>query len=364
MEDIPTVAVPDLESYSPRGGIGRVLGSLRAGWGERVRVVGAAYRRLPLPLLRTRPIGVRPSRPSDLVLLPQLTGAEALRDTGGLPSVVIAHDIGVVDFPGDRGTLDWWGQKSVEASFYGLRRASRVVAVSEFTRRRLLHHLPELEGRVEVVLNGVDPAFLEPGPTPLQARELLQAGLEQGLEGPLVLYVGTELPRKNVGLLLRAFARARRRFPSATLLKVGGAGGPRWRAQTQALLRELGLQEGREVRFLQNIDDALLQAAYRAADVMAVPSLYEGFGLPALEALACGTRVLVTNCAALPEVVGSVGTVVEPSLEPFARALEELLAAPAAEGWRQAARDHARQLTWPSRAEAYLQIIRQTAGGA
>ncbi|RIH83170.1 glycosyltransferase family 4 protein [Calidithermus roseus] len=359
-----TLAVPNLETYSPQSGIGRVLSSLRAGWGERVRVVGAAYRSLPLPLLRTRPIGVRLEQPADLVLLPQLTGAEALRDTGGLPGAVIVHDIGVVDFPGDRGTLGWWGHKSVEASFYGLRWASRVIAVSEFTRRRLLRHLPQLEGRVEVVLNGVDPAFLEPGPTPEQARERLSEYLGRELKGPLVLYVGTELPRKNVGLLLRAFARARQDFPGAVLLKVGGAGGPRWREQTQAVLRELALREGQDVLFLQNVDDALLRLAYCAADAVALPSLYEGFGLPALEALACGTQVLVTDCAALPEVVGKVGVVVEPRLEAFAGALGRLLATPPTQEWRQAARDHARRLTWPSRAEAYLDIIRRMAGCA
>jgi glycosyltransferase involved in cell wall biosynthesis len=328
-----------------------------------VRVVGAAYRSLPLPLLRTRPIGVRPEQAADLILLPQLTGAEALRDTGGLPGVVIVHDIGVVDFPGERGTLDWWGQKSVEASFYALRRASRVIAVSEFTRRRLLHHLPQLEGRVEVVLNGVDPAFLEPGPTSEQARERLSGYLGRELKGPLVLYVGTELPRKNTTLLLRAFAKLRRAFPEAVLLKVGGAGALRWRRRTQAVLRELALREGQEVLFLQNVDDALLRLVYRAADVLALPSLYEGFGLPALEALACGTQVLVTACAALPEVVGKVGVVVEPELEAFTGALERLLVSPPTQEWRQAAHEHARKLSWPSRAEAYLDILQRTAGG-
>ncbi|WP_018465278.1 glycosyltransferase family 4 protein [Calidithermus timidus] len=359
-----TLAVPKLETYSPQSGIGRVLSNLRAGWGERVRVVGAAYRSLPLPLLRNRPIGVRLEQPADLVLLPQLTGAEALRDTGGLPGVVIVHDIGVVDFPGDRGTLGWWSHESVKASFYALRRASRVIAVSEFTRGRLLHHLPQLEGRVEVVLNGVDPTFLEPGPTPEQARERLSDHLGRELRGALVLYVGTELPRKNLGLLLRAFARTRKDFPEAVLLKVGGAGGPRWREQTQALLRELALREGQDVLFLQGVDDAMLRLAYSAADAVALPSLYEGFGLPALEALACGTQVLVTDCAALPEAVGRVGVVVEPQLEAFAAALGRLLATPPTQEWRQAARDHACQLAWPSRAEAYLDIIRRVAGRA
>src|SRR5207249_8318392 len=118
---------------------------------------------------------------------------------------------------------------------------------------------------------------------------------------PLLIYVGSEIPRKNMALLLRVFRQVKNRHPAARLLKVGGAGHPRWRAATLRLAGELNLQIGEDLLILDRIDDALLADAYRAADVFVSASLYEGFGLPALEALALGTPVVVTDCGAFPE---------------------------------------------------------------
>src|SRR4051794_38697301 len=104
-------AIPELGTYCVQTGIGRVLHSLREHWGAQVRTIDASFGTLPLPLLRNTPFAVRAAGQADLVLLPKLTGAQALRDTANLPSVAIVHDIGVVDFPGDRagmGRFTYW----------------------------------------------------------------------------------------------------------------------------------------------------------------------------------------------------------------------------------------------------------------
>lgn len=104
--------------------------------GERVQVVSAEFRRIGLPLLRNFPYGIRVCEPADLVFLPRFGGAYGLRDTQGMPSVVVVHDIGILDFPGDRQATDRWSYLSAMQSVRGLRYATRIVAVSEFTRRR------------------------------------------------------------------------------------------------------------------------------------------------------------------------------------------------------------------------------------
>src|SRR3712207_3092032 len=99
-------AVPGLDTYRVQTGIGRVFHSLCAYWGNRVQPIRASFSAFDVPVLRNRPLGVQAPSHADLVLLPKLTGAEALRRTGGLPSVVIVHDIGIIDFPGDRQGID------------------------------------------------------------------------------------------------------------------------------------------------------------------------------------------------------------------------------------------------------------------
>lgn len=352
------VAVPRLSTYPAASGIGRVLHSLRLHWGERVALLEASYVATPLPLLRNLPHGVA-GPAADLLLIPQLTGAQALRGARGLPGVVIVHDVGVVDFAGDRAGVDWFGHQLVRRSFYGLRHATRVVTVSNFSRERLLAHLPDLAERVSVVPNGVGPVFLNYRRTQAEARARVERALGRPLGTPLLLNVGTELPRKNLPLLLEALVRLRADHPRAQLLKVGGPGHPRWREQTLAAARRLGLANDQALRFVSVEDDEQLADLYRAADVYVSPSLYEGFGLPALEALAVGAQVVVTDRGALPEVVGAIGRIVPPQAEALARAVAAALADEGRHGRSLAGRERAASFTWAAAAAKYLALMSQ-----
>ena len=217
--------------------------------------------------------------------------------------------------------------------------------------------MPDLELRVSVIPDAVAPAFLDGKRSKSEARRRIARYTGDALGEPLLIYVGTEIPRKNIPLLLHAFRCIKDRYPGAQLLKVGRPGHAQWRAESLNVGARLGLAMGRDVLFLEGIDDATLVDAYRAADVFVSASLYEGFGLPALEAMAVGTPVVVTDCGSFPEVVGEMGRVVEPDVRQFAQAVIATLTDPLSEERSLEGKDRAAEYTWVHAAECYLQVM-------
>jgi glycosyltransferase involved in cell wall biosynthesis len=169
-------------------------------------------------------------------------------------------------------------------------RAFRVLTVSEYSRVQILEWSGLPEERVVNVGNGVDLPFVPEG-------QRYQPGF------PYVLYVGNFRPHKNLHRLMLAFRRLD--YPGLCLLLVGTPN-----SQMTACIRELGLQH--RAAFLNTPSDHDLACVYRGATLLVLPSLIEGFGLPALEAMACGTPVVVSRNTALPEVVGEAGLFVDP----------------------------------------------------
>lgn len=351
------IAVPALETYLPHSGIGRVFHSLSSEWGAGVRLISASLKSYPFPVLRNFPFKVHVPAEADVVLLPKLSGSQALRNTNSKPSVVIVHDVGIVDFPGDRESYDWVSQQSIKQSFYGLPFASHIVTDSNFTRQRLLQYLPLVEDRISVIHAGVNNVFLNSTGASSQSRQRLQGVLGQQLRAPLLIYVGSELPRKNMSLLLGVFKEIQAQFPTAQLLKVGSAGSRGWRTKTLKICAELGLKVGTDVVLLENVDDHVLADAYRSADVFVSTSLYEGFGLPALEAMATGTPVVVTNRGSFPEIVGDAGWVVEPTLDGFVRAVNEALLSKQDDYGRLKMTERAKRFSWSTSAKQILGIV-------
>lgn len=204
--------------------------------------------------------------------------------------------------------------------FTGLsvRRANRVIAVSESTKHDLVRLLGADPAKVAVVYHGVEEQFRCCADRPIAAfRERL------GLPEHFILYCGTLEPRKNVALLVAAFAQLRRETALPHKLVLAGAKG--WRYEgIFAAVDQYGLRE--EVLFPGYLPSDVQPLWYNAADVFVYPSLYEGFGFPPLEAMACGTPVIASNCSSLPEVVGDAGLLVDPrDSAALAAALEHVL---------------------------------------
>ena len=184
--------------------------------------------------------------------------------------------------------------------------ADRIITVSHYSRCAIEHVYDVDPTRIDVTYEAVDLARFTPeykGPIADEFRA------RYGIAGPFILYVGALEPKKNIDNLLAAFARAARShgIPHQLVL-AGGVGGMRYDADEAA--QAFGVPERTIVTGF--LPDRYLPAAYRAADVFVYPSLYEGFGLPPLEAMACCTPTLVSSATSLPEVVGEGALLVDP----------------------------------------------------
>lgn len=236
------------------------------------------------------------------------------------------------------------------------RRQDRIIAISETTARDLKTFFGTPEQRINVVHNGLDHERFSPAP-PALARAV--AGQRFGLKPPYLLYVARlEHPGKNHLRLITAFNEFKKETPSQIQLVLAGAD---WHGASA--IHEAVAQSPfkRDIRSLGFISDDDLPKVYRGAEAAVYPSLYEGFGLPALEAMACGCPVLSSNRGALPEVVGDAGLLVDPE---DATALKTQLTRIATdevlrERLRWAGLERAKQFDWSETATRTLEVYRQ-----
>lgn len=184
-----------------------------------------------------------------------------------------------------------------------VRAAGTIVTLTEFTRRDLVARLGVDPGRVVVVSPGFDPPPL----LGVHADDEVRARYRLG-DAPFFLFPAITYPHKNHALLLEAFARLRRRHPEARLVLTGGAA--QCEHDVRAAIVHLGIEDA--VRRTGRIPAADLDALYRSAAALTFPSLYEGFGLPVLEAMARDCPVIAAAATALPEVVADAGLLVAP----------------------------------------------------
>jgi glycosyltransferase involved in cell wall biosynthesis len=213
--------------------------------------------------------------------------------------VFTIHDLNHIDRPENSSVLKRLYYATVLKS--GCARASKLFTVSEFARRRILEWSGVPGERVVNVGNGVGSEFIPGGPRPVDVR-------------PYFLCVSNRRPHKNEARVVEAFAIAA--LPAEVELVLTGSATD----QLEAHIVDVGLA-GR-VRFTGTVSDSDLATAYRGAIALVFPSLYEGFGLPVVEAMACGTPVVTSNTTALPEIAAGAAVLVDPSsIEEIAHAL-------------------------------------------
>lgn len=197
--------------------------------------------------------------------------------------------------------------------------ADVIITPSEYTKAMLSEHLNVEPGRVSVIPGCVASCFERKEKQ--EARTNVAGKL--GIARPYLLFVGNCAPNKNVPLLLDSMAQLRSRRADAPLLVLAG-NACQWKPQVQAYGRSLGLQD--QIVWLEKISDALLAELYAAALMTIVPSFEEGFGLPVIESMACGTPVLSSQAASLPEAGGDAALYFSPhSCEQLTEQIEGLM---------------------------------------
>jgi glycosyltransferase involved in cell wall biosynthesis len=310
---------------------------------------------LAAPGLRLRPVAAaRAGRPARIAWT-QLLAGRAARRAGAdllhgvhyelplrarLPQVVTVHDLTLLSHP------EWHEAAKVRYFGWAMRRAvaaaTRVLCVSATTAADLAERLDVPPGRVDVTPLGTDLA-------PASADQVDALRRRLGLDGPYLLGLGTVEPRKDLPTLVRAFAALAGELPHRLVL-AGLAG---WGAgELAAAIEACGVAD--RVLVAGYVAEADKAALLTGAEVFAYPSRYEGFGLPVLEAMACGTPVVTTTGGSLPEVAGDAATLVDPGDEhALAAAIAKLATDPAARK-DAAARGRARAatFTWRRCAEA------------
>lgn len=274
---------------------------------------------------------------------------------GLVPYICTVHDIFFLSCP-DRVSAkahERWGARYRDVAA----RSRLITTVSEFSKGEIVRLLGVEPQRVQVVPNAVSPNY-----APQEPNVVARLRERYGFTQPYILFGGGSDARKNVLGALRAFAMALPRLPSDPCLAISGAAGPLEDA-ARTLVREAGLST--RVRFLGFVPDADYPGLMSGSLLYFFPSLFEGFGLPVLEAMACGAPVLTSSTTSLPEVCGDAAVLVDPAdAAQMADALVELAGN---ETLRQALRQRglrrARQSTWRQVAERTLELYSQVAAG-
>lgn len=261
--------------------------------------------------------------------------------------IITIHDLHFLFHPEflPRDGLAYY-QDNIHAS---IARADHILVQTEGTKQDVRERLGVPEEKITVHLLGVNPEFKQLPPTEVKARLA-----KYDLPDEYILFVGTVEPRKNLPNLFHAYNLLGEKYPDMPRLVLGGQ--PGWRVQqaTENLDESV-------VTWIKGVPTEDLPALYAGAMMLVLPSFHEGFGMPAVEAMACGTPVVVTERGSVPEVVGDAGIFIEPdSVESIASGIEQLLNdSTLRDELRQKGLERAKQFKWRRTAEIALQTYQR-----
>jgi glycosyltransferase involved in cell wall biosynthesis len=272
------------------------------------------------------------------------------RWAGPFRRVVTVHDAIAFQYPQGYSWLNNFLHRRYIPATLG--HVDAVATVSRVSRDAIVRHLGVPAERVAVVPNGVSARFAR-----VPAEQARATAARYGLDS-YVLYVGAFQARKNVLRLVDAYARARRQIPGTDLALVGP---PQWSYPEL----EARLKGAEGVRMVGYVADEDLPALYSHAAAFVLPSLHEGFGIPLLEAMACGAPTICADASSLPEVAGGASMQVDPmDVDRLAAAIARVVTdRDLAEDLRRRGLARSRAFTWDAAAEAYLALYRRLLGG-
>ena len=299
------------------------------------------------------PVRANPPRADVVHVTSQNLATVLLTRRTNIPTVVTVHDIipyMVRDDPNLSTYRTWADRVFDQLALAGVRRARALISVSEYTRQTLQRELGIPPERVAVVHHGIDHERFCPRAVPSDLWD--RYGLRR--DRRYLIYVGSEDPRKDLGTLIDALALVRETEPDAALIKVGSAHFADERERLVSRARARGVADA--IHFLNDVSDADLPLLYSLARVCVMPSRFEGFGIPVLESMACGTPVVAADASSLPELVGEAG-LLSPPRNPvlLADAICRLLdRARWSRDWRVASLARARTFTWERAARQVL----------
>ena len=273
-----------------------------------------------------------------------------LLGAGRARTVVTVHDVFAWSIPGHSTRADTLIYRHWLPRV--LPRVNAVITVSQASKADIVRHLGVPADKVHVTYEGVGHSYGR-----ASVEQVSKVRAQYGLPDGYLLFVGSVEPRKNLDRLLRAYDQLRQAGQRRPLVVVGAQ---RWgHCGIMETVNKLDLEQ--HVIFTGYVSDEDLPAIYSAADLFVFPSLYEGFGLPPLEAMACGTPVVCSNASSLPEVVGDAAITVDPyDVEALAEAMRRVLSdADLADDLRQRGLERAAGFTWERTARETVEVYRE-----
>lgn len=218
-------------------------------------------------------------------------------------SVVTCHDLWALLGKEKKSIID---KIMIKLWAKGMRKAKYIISDSENTKKDIIRLLKLPDNKINVVYLGISPVFKEIKINKTNLRKKYGVPLNT----KVILYVGSEGKRKNLHMLVKAFHKLKKSMPNCIFLKVGTSQDDKERARLVSLIKKLKLEK--DVLFVGHVTEKELAQFYNLADIFVLPSLYEGFGFPVLEAMACGCPVIASNSSSLPELMADTGIMVDP----------------------------------------------------
>lgn len=268
-------------------------------------------------------------------------------------TLAIVHDMAYMAYPETvRKRTRRFLESSMEKS---CKRADHIITISKFSKREIMKYIPIKEDRISVVFHGVD---FDRFHSNYGEKEIEQTKKKYSINGKYILYLGTIEPRKNIKRLIESYALLKQEKKDQPQLIL--AGGKGWLCdEIYESVSRLHLEDC--VKFLGYVPDEVAPKLLCGAEMFVFPSLYEGFGLPVLEAMACGVPVVAADAASLPEVAQNAAVLVDPmDIQCMKEGMAVLLENESMRNkLREAGMEHVKQFTWEKTASRYIEICEE-----